>query len=196
MGPWDPGRPLPSARLDAVQEQVPDVFQDLMEELLAGLGAVQVHCNQRRHRQGRVRGLPPRGRWPAHRRRPTAGSGGGRPAESGCWNRPASGAQSKRDWWRDSRRDFQDSDGPNGEGLGSGFPQGQASSPAGAYRLPRRWLPSPACISGTWATRGHQRGRGGRGPRSFEYWGDRWGSMSDTHVPQRWCRERSLEDVN
>lgn len=32
------------------------------------------------------------------------------------------------------------------------------------HRLSGCWLPSSSCVSGTWATHGHQRGRGGRAP--------------------------------
>lgn len=38
------------------------------------------------------------------------------------------------------------------------------------HRLSGGWLPSSSCVSGTWATHGHRRGRGGRAPCTVLYY--------------------------
>lgn len=51
VAPWA-GPLLPQPCLGVVQKGVLNIFQNLVEELLAGLHAVQVHCNQKGHGQG------------------------------------------------------------------------------------------------------------------------------------------------
>lgn len=79
--------------------------------------------------------------------------------------------------------------GPGGDGLGSASPHGQAPSHPGAYPLPRHWPPSPAYTSGTWATRGRQRGLGDRESGSFECWGEMGDDEPHPSSPGR-CHEQ------